>query len=51
MTKEDLALLKEAHKEIWQIREKTKDDEVRYELLDIMDKLYTVIKNYSEGLG
>ena len=49
MTKENLTLLKEAHKEIWEIRQKIKDDEARHRLLDIMDKLYTVIEENSEG--
>ena len=54
MTKEDLTLLKEAHKEIWEIREKIrekiKDNEVEVRLLDIMDKLYIIIFKYNEGL-
>ena len=46
MTKEDLNLLKEVHKELWEIREKIKDDEIKYRLLGIMDKLYTIIEEY-----
>ena len=50
MSKEDLILLQEAHKEIWEIRERIKDDEAKYRLLNVMDKLYTVIEENSEGL-
>ena len=50
MSKEDLILLQEAHKEIWEIREEIENNEIKHKLLNIMDKLYSIIEENSEGL-
>ena len=48
MTRDNLKLLKEVHRELWEIREKTENNEIKYRILGVMDKLHEIIEDYKE---